>query len=52
MSKRWTINDVKNLGIHINQDGVGKKLVPTPKKEVSKEDIQKVLAKLRDGKKK
>ena len=44
---RWKISDIKDLGIHINQEVVGKKLSPSKKKRVTEDDIQKVLAKLK-----
>jgi hypothetical protein len=44
---RWKISDIKDLGIHINQEGVGKKLFPSKKKRVTEDDIQKVLKKLK-----
>jgi hypothetical protein len=45
--KRWKMSDIKDKGIFINQEGVGKKLSPSIKKEVTDADIAKVLKKLR-----
>jgi cell division ATPase FtsA len=42
---RWKISDIKDLGIHINQEGVGKKLSPSKKKRVTEDDIQKAIKK-------
>lgn len=47
MSKRWKLSDIKDLGIHINQEGVGRKLITTPSKKPSEEQIKKVLDKLK-----
>jgi hypothetical protein len=48
MNKKWTMADLKSKGIHVNSNGVGKKIdKPTPKK-VSKKKVDAVLKKLQD----
>ena len=41
---RWKMQD---NNIHLNQEGVGKKLITTPSKKPSEEQIKKVLDKLK-----
>jgi uncharacterized protein YneF (UPF0154 family) len=43
---RWSWKDLKDNNIHVNTDGIGKKLVPSSKKP-SEEQIKKVLDKLK-----
>lgn len=47
--KRWTLNDIKNKGIFIDEKGVGKVLAPKSKK-VTQKDIDKALKKIRNDK--
>ncbi len=47
MSKKWSFKDLKDKGIFVNADGVGKKLNTTPSKRPSEEQIKKVLDKLK-----
>ena len=44
---KWSMKDLKNKGIFVNQDGVGKVLVLKEKKVVTEDQIKKVLEKLR-----
>ncbi len=44
---RWKMQDLKDNNIHLNQEGVGKKLITTPSKKPSEEQIKKVLDKLK-----
>ena len=43
---RWTIKDIKDKGIFIDDKGVGRVLYPA-KKEVTDKDIEKALEKIR-----
>lgn len=48
MSKKWSFKDLKDKGIFVNADGVGKVLAPSVKKKVVTEgEVQKVLDKLK-----
>ena len=48
MGSKWTMADLNAKGIHVNSEGVGKKLdKPTPKK-VSKRKVDAVLKKLQE----
>lgn len=39
------MKDVKEKGIFVNQDGVGKVLAPKPKKQITNDDIKKAIKK-------
>jgi hypothetical protein len=47
--KRWTLKDIKDKGIFIDEKGVGRVLAPT-KKVVTEKDIEKALKKAKNGK--
>jgi len=44
---RWKMQDLKDNNIHLNQEGVGKKLITTPSKKPSEEQIKKELYNLK-----
>ena len=49
---RWKMQDLKDNNIHLNQEGVGKKLTTTPsKKQITDADIQKAIKKASSKKK-
>ncbi len=47
---KWTMNDLKAKGIHINSEGIGKKIEITPKKKnkPSQKKIDAALKKIRE----
>ena len=45
--KRWSMKDLKDKGIFVNQSGVGKVLAPAKKKEITDQDIQKAIQNVR-----
>ena len=42
MSKKWSMKDIKDKGIFIDQNGVGKVLAPTKKKVITDADKELV----------
>lgn len=48
MGSKWTLKDLKDKGIFVNSDGIGKKLDAVPKKKPSKKKIDAVLKKLQE----
>ena len=46
---KWRLQDIKNLGIHIDSNGIGKKIdKPKPKKYPSQKKINAILKKIQD----
>jgi len=50
MTRRWTLDNLKEKGIFVNSEGVGKVLAPKPKK-VTQEEIDNAIKKISKKKK-